>query len=608
MQIQSIKIKNYRGIKEAEVKFGSFNSIIGKNDTGKTSILSAIASFFDMKNYPITVNDFNDSKLPIEIELELYEDALREKLMECFKSKVKKDAGLEDYVESFIHSNNLKYRKTINYGQNKFDEESILCTDFEREDLRSLYLKSDDAINQILEAYNISVPVKGKGRNSKFEKIGEIKKKFINEKLINFWVNDEYKIRGMLPGVEFFKADYGLEADTKFKSQSVTEIVSYFEKELNQEASKLKAIEAEIFDEMQNEALAIKDFMKDYAANLEAIEIKPSLSWKDIVKSVDVSFKFDNDEKMIPMTHKGAGYRRIFMVARFRYLAEKYHKNSITYLIEEPETFLHPAAQYDLIEAFKELSESNQIFITTHSPVFTGSTSLDSVILCTKTNQSNYEYKNELNEETFLKKVIGELGIKPSYNLMDEHEKIVFVESHNDAKFYDCICKTLGLGNLLKNPKILVLPFGGGEDIDSFLNIDYFSNSNRKLVLIIDCDLQNGEDKKIKQTARVESFISRKDRATGYVLKKSCIENYYHPKAFERFLSTLGATGHTFNFFDENTNVKQFIKNFIESNDLRGLPLKHKNNFEIFQMTTAEEWNEVLEPELVQFLKEILEI
>ena len=353
MQIQSIKIKNYRGIKEAEVKFGSFNSIIGKNDTGKTSILSAIASFFDMKNYPITVNDFNDSKLPIEIELELYEDALREKLMECFKSKVKKDAGLEDYVESFIHSNNLKYRKTINYGQNKFDEESILCTDFEREDLRSLYLKSDDAINQILEAYNISVPVKGKGRNSKFEKIGEIKKKFINEKLINFWVNDEYKIRGMLPGVEFFKADYGLEADTKFKSQSVTEIVSYFEKELNQEASKLKAIEAEIFDEMQNEALAIKDFMKDYAANLEAIEIKPSLSWKDIVKSVDVSFKFDNDEKMIPMTHKGAGYRRIFMVARFRYLAEKYHKNNIIYLIEEPETFLHPAAQYDLIEAIK---------------------------------------------------------------------------------------------------------------------------------------------------------------------------------------------------------------------------------------------------------------
>lgn len=136
-----------------------------------------------------------------------------------------------------------------------------------------------------------------------------------------------------------FKADYGLEADTKFKSQSVTEIVSYFEKELNQEASKLKAIEAEIFDEMQNEALAIKDFMKDYAANLEAIEIKPSLSWKDIVKSVDVSFKFDNDEKMIPMTHKGAGYRRIFMVARFRYLAEKYHKNNIIYLIEEPETF-----------------------------------------------------------------------------------------------------------------------------------------------------------------------------------------------------------------------------------------------------------------------------
>ena len=45
MLISSIRIKNYRGIKEAEIKFGSFNSIIGKNDTGKTSILSAISSF-----------------------------------------------------------------------------------------------------------------------------------------------------------------------------------------------------------------------------------------------------------------------------------------------------------------------------------------------------------------------------------------------------------------------------------------------------------------------------------------------------------------------------------------------------------------------------------
>lgn len=40
----------------------------------------------------------------------------------------------------------------------------------------------------------------------------------------------------------------------------------------------------------------------------------------------------------------------------------------IIFLIDEPETFLHPKAQNKLMEAFNELSRKSQIFITTHSP------------------------------------------------------------------------------------------------------------------------------------------------------------------------------------------------------------------------------------------------
>lgn len=606
MLISSIRIKNYRGIKEAEIKFGSFNSIIGKNDTGKTSILSAISSFFDLKNYPISNNDFNNIYKPIEIEVELTDNFLKDKLIECLKSKLKKEAGLEEYVESFLHNNSLKYRKSINFNQAKFSEEKVYFNDFEREDLQNIYFKSDEEISKILAENSISVPVAGKGRNSKYEKIKQIKSHFANEPFRAHWVNDEFKISTLLPDVEFFKADYGLEADTKFKTQSVSEILSYFDGENSLEDSKLKKIENEIFTEMQSEAKAIKHFMQEYATNLVEVEIRPLISWKDIIKSVDVSFKFDNDEKLIPMTHKGAGYRRIFMVARFRYLAEKNRQSNIIYLIEEPETFLHPSAQQDLIEAFKDLSETNQIFITTHSPVFTGSTALDSVILCTKTQQSNYEYKNDLNNETFFRKVIQELGIKPSYNLMDSHEKIVFVESHNDALFYDCICKSLDLGNLLGNPRILVLPFGGGEDIDSFLNIEYFSSSNRFLYLLIDSDLQQGEEKKLKQQQRVDSFIARKYQADGYVLKKSCIENYYHPRAIERVFANIGIAPNTFEVFEDNVNVKKFFRDFVEQNNLEGKNLKYKNNHQIFQETTKNEWSQILESELIEFLDKLI--
>lgn len=604
MLISSIRIRNYRGIKEAEIKFGSFNSIIGKNDTGKTSILSAISSFFDLKNYPISNNDFNNIYKPIEIEVELTDNFLKDKLIECLKSKLKKEAGLEEYVESFLHNNSLKYRKSINFNQAKFSEEKVYFNDFEREDLQNIYFKSDEEISKILAENSISVPIAGKGRNSKYEKIKQIKSHFANEPFRAHWVNDEFKISTLLPDVEFFKADYGLEADTKFKTQSVSEILSYFDRENSLEDSKLKKIENEIFTEMQSEAKAIKHFMQEYATNLVEVEIRPLISWKDIIKSVDVSFKFDNDEKLIPMTHKGAGYRRIFMVARFRYLAEKNRQSNIIYLIEEPETFLHPSAQQDLIEAFKDLSETNQIFITTHSPVFTGSTALDSVILCTKTQQSNYEYRNDSNEDIFLKKVVDELGIKPSFNLMDNHEKIVFVEGNNDILFFDCICKKLEIGNLLGNPKILVLPCGGKTNVSNFVDIDYFSNSNRYLYLILDSDLKDGEDEQARQHQQVEKFISNKTKAKGYVLKKSCIENYYHPRAMERVYSNVGIQSNTLDFFDDNSNVKEYLKQFKQTNNISRFSFK--NNHEIFKSTTKEEWLEILERELIEFLDDMI--
>lgn len=97
-------------------------------------------------------------------------------------------------------------------------------------------------------------------------------------------------------------------------------------------------------------------------------------------------FKFDNDEKLIPMTHKGAGYRRIFYGSKISLFGRKKSSKQYNLFDWRARDFLHPSAQQDLIEAFKDLSETNQIFITTHSPVFTGSTALDSVILCTKPN------------------------------------------------------------------------------------------------------------------------------------------------------------------------------------------------------------------------------
>lgn len=334
--------------------------------------------------------------------------------------------------------------------------------------------------------------------------------------------------------------------------------------------------------------------------HLMDIDISPNVAWKDAIKSVDVSFQFTGDDKFIPMTHKGTGYRRLFMVARFRYLAQKSKGNNIIYLIEEPETFLHPTAQQDLLNALKELSNENQVITTTHSPVFAGATHIDGVVLCTKNTQSNYENVVEEKEKEFLFKIIDELGIKPSFNLRDNHESILFVESTNDMKFYDIICRKLLNFNLIRNPKILVLPFGGGTDIDSFLNIDYFDNSGRNLFLLIDSDKQ--QNKQDEQNQKAQNYIDRKPNSKAYVINLSCIENYYHPRCIERVYDCEVGT---FSGFRPEDNVRTIIKNVISEKELGNKNIKEKNNFNVFNNMTIEEWAEVVEPELLDFLNNL---
>lgn len=600
MNISRISIENYRGIKtRQDIPLSNFSSFVGKNDSGKSIVINAIASFLDAKNFPITESDFNDLTKPVIIECWFSSESLRDELETVIKSKIKKSDGLDEFLNDLVFEDHIVFQKKINPTKKNWDSELVLIKDFEEIEFSMLYTKSDEELREIVANNKIQIPVQGRGKNSKLEKIKYIKEFCKDKNIILKFIEDDYKISSLLPAVEMFKSDYGLEADTKFKTNSVSEIQSYFDSQTSDEEKKLKQIEREIESEMQAEAKSIKGYMDNYVSSLTKVEIKPTFSWKDAIKSVDVSFQFDGDSKPIPMSHKGTGYRRLFMVARFRYLAEKKKGNNIIYLIEEPETYLHPSAQEDLLIAFRELSDDNQIIITTHSPIFAGATDHNAILLCRKDGQSVYEYATPENKKEFIDKIVLELGIKPSYNLRDYHEKIVFVESPNDSKFFEIICEKLLDKSILRREKILVLPFGGGEDIESFLNIDYFDASGRDLYLIIDSDKH--DNKQEKQNQRAEKF-KEKPKSNAHVLFRSCIENYYHPRAFERVYEL---PENTFDFIKPEENAKKYVKSIVTANNLNN-NVKEKNNFKVFKAMTKDEWNEVVEPELVEFLSMIV--
>lgn len=595
MKIREIEITNYRGIKEAQkVSLSNFSSIVGRNDSGKSIILNSIASFLNIKDYPITYHDFYEFGNPIIIQCSFEKENIFEILETKIKSKIKKADGLDEFLIDILPNNLLTLKKSIDAPKKTYDSEQILISDFDSEDFSFLYGKSDDELNEILDKYSITIPVEGKGRNSKLEKIKHIKAYCETNAIpkINRYIEDEYKISSLLPDVELFVSDYGLEADTKFKSNSVSEIQLYLDEE-SKEEKKLDLVRKEIEDEMQKEASSVKSYMQSYVSSLNSVEIKPTISWKDAIKSVDVSFQFDGDDKLIPMSHKGTGYRRLFMVARFRYLAEKKKGTNVIYLIEEPETFLHPSAQEDLINAFSDLSEENQIIISTHSPVFVGATDINSVVLCKKEEQSTYQTTTEDNRVDFINEIIQELGVKPSFNLRDDFNKILFVEGKDDLEFYKKVSSELIGKDLEEN--VLILPVGGSS-VDSFVNISYFKKNGRDLFLILDSDkglaVKNPE-KPLIQIKSADNF--NENFGKSYLLKKSNIESYFHPRAIERNYEHI--ENDSMHFFADDEYLKDFFKE-------KGINKKH--NTDIFNLMTNAEWKDVVEDELVEFLTELV--
>lgn len=73
-----------------------------------------------------------------------------------------------------------------------------------------------------------------------------------------------------------------------------------------------------------------------------------------------------------PLSDKGTGMQRAVTLALIQVYSQIQHeakKNaSLTLVLDEPETWLHPRAQLQLSEALARIAENEQLFLITHSP------------------------------------------------------------------------------------------------------------------------------------------------------------------------------------------------------------------------------------------------
>ncbi|MCE2503288.1 MAG: AAA family ATPase [Chlorobi bacterium] len=298
------------------------------------------------------------------------------------------------------------------------------------------------------------------------------------------------------------------------------------------------------------------------------------------------------------------------MVAYFEHLASKQTMREHIFAIEEPETYLHPSAQEDLLKSIIKISENSQFFITTHSPIFAGATNGENSILVSKNASGVSQYNR--GSEDIIQKIISELGIKPDHNLIRECKFLVFAEGADDVKFLNIAARTLLDKDLSKDGIVCLI--GGGSSLSNYADLDLFKQIHgEKYAVIVDGD--NGDERKQIEKVKIKSKCDS-DGALFKQLSKREIENFCPPeKIKECYISEIrskeGAESinpritkidKTTLTIDDDTDVEKYLKD----QGINGF--KNGMNIKVFESMDISDWESVDgDNEIKTFLESVYE-
>jgi len=597
MYIKFITIRNYRGIERLEkLEISNLNTFVGKNDSGKSIVLRALECFLNTKKFDIK-DVFKGKKDEESTSIEI-----------SFSPSVEVD-------NLALDSNNLiTIKKDFSTVNGKvIPSEYYLCYDFTEEKYQDLWNKKEQDLNNIISDLGEEPKKSGRGKKNviRIEQIKEILKgkdrKDTYHELADFIKNIEKTYAIKLPEYSFFDAEQDLDVQaTNFQSQFKPIITNYFENSKDKTSDIEKGLKVELANEFEE----IRKYMMKNVSSIKKLNPTTDFDWSRSLKKFDLNLEFEGESFDVPISHKGTGFKRLLMVAYLEYLASKKNVQNQIFSIEEPETYLHPSAQEDLLNSIIKISDNAQFFLTTHSPIFAGATGGENSILVTKDSNGISHYKK--GDQDIIDQIIKELGIKPDYNLLKETKYLIFVEGRDDIYFLNSYAKTV-LGKNLETDNILCV-IGGGGSLKNYADLDLFKKlkgNNLYSVIVDGDDSKNGKEKWCK---RIKSKCDS-DGANFKKLTKREIENYCHSGRIKECIIAKIKEKEGENSknpkieeikslkikIDENMDVEKYldeigsIKNF-----------KNGLNIEVFNCMTKEEWEETdNKKEIKDFIEKI---
>lgn len=155
----------------------------------------------------------------------------------------------------------------------------------------------------------------------------------------------------------------------------------------------------------------------------------------------------EKEEDAIPLSECGTGIGQVLAIL---YVVVTSKEPRII-LIDEPNSFLHPAASKKLIQILNEFPQ-HQYFISTHSPeIVTASIPATITMLRYEDGETKIE-QIDLSNADGVKSVFKDLGIEPATFAFANH--ILWVEGPTEAESFKLILKDLGIQNIVIKPTV----------------------------------------------------------------------------------------------------------------------------------------------------------
>ncbi len=469
MKILFVKINNFRSIKESSFYCFPYMIFVGKNNSGKSNILKALATFFSKEE---SEDDFyRDSEGNWAKEISI-------KIMFCELNDIEKNL----YKDLILKTNNLELvtiKKTIFFNdkqklEHRYDV-SKKVVDMDDPSFKPylpafdpLKSKKADFVNdpnmpkEFIDLLEKLLITKGHNRLATTD-LDNLRTKYLSTlssdsniklKYKNEWVemkeirSDPEKYLGKF---FFIPAVQDIEKETIYQARSkgnLAKLIDYILDKL-EDPDRMKKINKKA-QEMFKEAYNLEDpnspiqqlkakinqSLSEFdSGKLEFLTTTPNFN-----KIIRDALKITIDDGIATDVQlKGHGMQRYFMITLFKIWAEemledlksckKNNCESVYFAIEEPELFLHPQYQKMMKEYLKRIAKqpNRQILLNTHSPHFIEFSELKELVKVTKTKEEG---------TTCIQ------NVKRNKGMLEEEECLVHTFGNPDArKFHESVGK-----------------------------------------------------------------------------------------------------------------------------------------------------------------------